>query len=338
MRTLSRAAILLGGAAMTAGLAVRPARAQGLSPVRSIAFFSTTTLPLWVAQEQGYFARERIALSLTAAPGSSYEFQHLMSGDFDFVSTAVDNMIALDEGQGDVAFPAPPDFVAVLGSDRGFLSLYARPEVRSFDDLRGKTFPADAAGSGYALLLRRMLDLHGLEEPDYRIEAVGGSLPRLQKMQSSPQYAATLLSPPYDLQAKALGFRLLGTGADAVPEYQASATVARRSWLATNDDVTVRYIRALLSALDWIFDPRNSAAAIALLAERTKLAPAVAAATFPSMVDPKNGLLRHGEIGLAGMQSVLALRNAYGVPHKDLNDPHKYYDDRYWRQATGSAS
>lgn len=332
MRGATRSSFLIAAATL-AGAETARALAQGAKPLRLIAFFSTTTLPIWAAQAQGFFVREGIALTLAQAPGSAAAFVRLSAGDVDLITVAVDNMIAYDEGQGDATLPNPPDFVAIMGGDGGSLGLYARPEVASYADLRGKTLPVDAVGSGYSLLLRQMLENHGLGPTDYRLEAFGGSTQRLAKLESGPLYAATLLSAPYDLQARQAGYKLLGTGKDGAAAYQASATVARRDWLARNGDLAVGYIRAILAGLDWIFDPRNRAAATALLAERLQLAPAVAAEVFPGIVDPVNGLFRDGRISGAGMQTVLVLRGKYGVPRLNLTDAKKYYDERYYLQA-----
>jgi len=332
VRAATRSSFLIAVAALAAGRPVR-AIAQSAKSLRLISFFSTTTLPIWAAQAQGFFAREGVALTLTQAPGSAEAFVRLSAGDVDLITAAVDNMIAYDEGQGDAKLPNPPDFVAIMGADSGSLGLYARPEVSSYADLRGKTLPVDAVGSGYSLLLRQMLDNHGLGVNDYQLEAVGGSTQRLAKLRSAPLYAATLLSAPYDVQARQAGYKLLGTGKDGATAYQASATVARRSWLAGNADLAVSYIRAVIAGLDWIFDPRNRAAATVLLAERLKLAPELAAEVFPGVIDPVNGLFRDGRISAAGMETVLALRGKYGVPRLTLTDPKKYYDERYYLQA-----
>jgi ABC-type nitrate/sulfonate/bicarbonate transport system substrate-binding protein len=328
----SRSTFLIAAAALAAATEAR-VQAQVAKPLRLISFFSTTTLPIWAAQAQGYFTREGIALALVQAPGSAEAFVRLSAGDVDLITAAVDNMIAYDEGQGDAKLPNPPDFVAIMGADSGSLELYARPEVTSYADLRGKTLPVDAVGSGYSLLLRQMLENRGLRVDDYRLEAVGGSPQRLAKLQSAPLYAATLLSAPYDIQARQAGYKLLGTGKDGAAAYQASATVARRAWLAGNADLAIGYIRAILSGLDWIFDPRNRSAATALLAERLKLAPEVAGEVFPGVVDPANGLFRDGRINAAGMATVLMLRGKFGVPKLTLSDPKKYYDERYYLQA-----
>ena len=51
------------------------------------------------------------------------------------------------------------------------------------------------------------------------------------------------------------------------------------------------------------------------------------------MLDPAIGLQRKGELDIAGLHTVLALRSEYGQPQKKLSDPAKYYDSSYYNKA-----
>ena len=96
-------------------------------------------------------------MTLTPTPGSVYQFQHLSAGDFEIGSTALDNIVAYDEGEGEAPLPNPADFAAIMGGDSGFLQLWARPEIGSYADLRGKLLAVDAIRTGFTFVLRRML-------------------------------------------------------------------------------------------------------------------------------------------------------------------------------------
>lgn len=330
---IARSSFVAGSAAAVAALPLAAA-AQTTPTLRLIVFAGTDLLPIWIADAKGLFAKEGIAVTLTQTPGSVYQFQHLSAGDFDVALTAIDNIIAYDEGQGQVPLPNPADFVAFMGGDNGFLYLYARPEITSYADLKGKTLAVDALTTGYAFVLKRMLEKNGLRDGDYKLEAVGGTPARYQKLTTSPDCAATLLNTPFDLQALAFGCKSLGDAMSVVGRYQALCPVASKAWLAKNGDLAVRYIRANLAALDWMYNPANRAEAIALLGSKLQMAANVAADLFALLVDPKLGMARKGQMDVPGIRTVLALRSAYGLPPKQLTDPLKYYDDRYYRQAT----
>jgi ABC-type nitrate/sulfonate/bicarbonate transport system substrate-binding protein len=318
----------------TGALAITPVMARASAiPVRMIGFFSSGTLPYWVADAQGFFAREGLAVSMTPAPGSVAQFTRLSAGEFDIATTAIDNIIAYDEGQGEATLPNPADFVAIMGGDPGFLQLWARPEITGYADLKGKLLAVDALTTGYAFVLRKMLEKHGIRGSDYALEAVGNTAQRFARMQRGTDCVAALISPPFDVNARAAGFRFLDHATDVIGPYQGGTLVARRAWLAQNRDVAVRFIRAVRAGLRWLFEPANRDAAAALLAERTKIALPAAASLLPSLLDPKNGLVPSGAIDPSGVANVLSLRTEYALPHKTLGTLSGYYDGSFFAQS-----
>jgi ABC-type nitrate/sulfonate/bicarbonate transport system substrate-binding protein len=116
-----------------------PASAQSLQAVSVIVFPGGFNWPIWVAQEHGYFAKNGVEVTLTDTPNSVFQLTNLMDGKFDIAVTAIDNVIAYVEGQGEVPVARPPDLFAFMGGDNGLLSLTSIPEVKSYADLKGRT-------------------------------------------------------------------------------------------------------------------------------------------------------------------------------------------------------
>jgi ABC-type nitrate/sulfonate/bicarbonate transport system substrate-binding protein len=318
------------GAAAAAVVLPRPAFAQAV-PLRVIGFFSGTTLPLWAADANGFFARENLNVTLTSTPGSVYQFQHLSAGDFEIGATALDNIVAYDEGDGEAPLPNPADFVAIMGGDSGFLQLWARPEIGSYADFRGKLLAVDAIRTGFTFVLRRMLQAHGVMPGEYELVPVGNTPARLARMQQGTDCVGALLAPPSDVAARAAGFKLLDRATDVIGSYQAGVQVARRSWLAANGETAVKFIRATRAGLAWVYTPANRSAAAELLAARTRISPEAAAGLLGGLLDPKTGFDRNGSLDSAGVRTVLDLRTAY--TGKRLGDPEKYEDLSYYRRS-----
>src|SRR3979411_1816039 len=148
--------------------------------VNLIVFPGGFNWPVWVAQEKGLFARNGLEVRITPTPGSAFQLTNLIDGKFDIAMTAIDNLIAYREGQGEVPKPGP-DMFAFMGGDNGFLRLVTVPEVKSFGDLRGKTLSVDALTTGYAFVLLEILERNGLQKDrDYKTAAAGGGLERCQ--------------------------------------------------------------------------------------------------------------------------------------------------------------
>src|SRR6267142_2431002 len=125
-------------------------------PVNLIVFPGGFNWPVWVAQEKGLFAKNGIEVRITPTPSSVFQLTNLIDGKFDIAMTAIDNLIAYREGQGEVP-KLGPDLFAFMGGDNGFLRLVTVPEVKSYRELRGKTLSVDALTTGYAFVLFEML-------------------------------------------------------------------------------------------------------------------------------------------------------------------------------------
>jgi ABC-type nitrate/sulfonate/bicarbonate transport system substrate-binding protein len=289
--------------------------------------------PIWVAQEKGLFAKHGIAPTITPTPSSAFQLQNLIEGKFDIAMTAIDNLIAYREGQGEAKADGP-DLIAFMGGDNGFLRLVAVPEVKSFNDLRGKTLSVDALTTGYAFVLLELMERNGLTlNRDYRTERAGGVLQRFNALLEK-KHAGTMLISPFEVQAEAQGFNRLANASDALGAYQGLVGGARKAWADANRDAVIGYIRAFSEAVDWLYAPQNRSEAIAIFRKNLPQATEQAANTaYNVLLSPKDGFQRNAQIDLKGVETVLRLRSKYGQPQRTLSDPRRYYDDSFYRAA-----
>src|SRR5450631_3852672 len=137
--------------------------AQNLESVSVIGFPGEFNWPLWVAQEKRYFAKGSIEVKLTPTPNSVFQLTNLIEGKFDIGVTAIDNVVAYMEGQGEAPVSIQPDLFVSMGGDNGLLSLAVLPEIKTFQDLKGKTLSVDAMTTGYAFVLFDLLKRSGLK-------------------------------------------------------------------------------------------------------------------------------------------------------------------------------
>jgi ABC-type nitrate/sulfonate/bicarbonate transport system substrate-binding protein len=90
------------GRAQARGEAPPPTtEAQAGDTLQVIVFGGGFNLPIWAAQEQGFFEDESVSVELTNTPGSAFQLQNLIDGNFDIAMTAADNVVAYQEGQGE---------------------------------------------------------------------------------------------------------------------------------------------------------------------------------------------------------------------------------------------
>lgn len=316
-----------------AGFAMTQVRAQEPAAVTVNVFSGGFNWPSFVAQEKGFFERNGIRVTLQATPNSVAQMTGLAEGRFDIAMTAVDNIIAYVEGQGEAPIGPQPEFFAFMGSDNSFLNLVVAPDIKTFSDLRGKSLSVDARTTGYAFVLLEMLRRNGLSEGDYHIETVGGTAQRWEALRQRKQ-SGTLLSAPFNILAKEQQFRQLAQASRTLGPYQGNVAATRRSWAKANRSKVIAFIRGYAQAVDWLYDPTHRDEAIGILRKNLpEMSPPLAAQTYAELLDPRDGFFRKGQMSLDGLRTVLALRSRYGKPKKDLTDPMKYYDPSYSDEA-----
>jgi ABC-type nitrate/sulfonate/bicarbonate transport system substrate-binding protein len=327
---LARLGILCALIAAT-GVAVR-AQAQNPQPLSVIVFPGGFNWPIWAAQEQGYFAKGGVEVKLTNTPNSVFQLTNLIEGKFDLAMTAIDNVIAYMEGQGEAPVATTPDLFAFMGGDNGLLSLAVVPDVKTYQDLKGRTLSVDAMTTGYAFVLFDLLRRNGLAMGDYKVEKAGGVLARWEALKEK-KHDGTMLLAPFDILATAAGFNILQYAIDVYGHYQGLVGATRRGWAKQKPEKVQAYIRGYTEGLAWLSAPGNKEAAIALLRKNLpQMSPELAAQSYAVLINPR-GFSPKAQIDIDGVKTVLDLRSRYGEPKKTLADPAKYYDPQYYNAA-----
>lgn len=325
---LSTLAAAVIGAVASGG----PAGAQ--THLEMIGFGGASNLPIWVAQDKGLFAKEGLNVKLSATKGSIAQMKDLMAGKYQVASTSIDNVIAYTEGQADVKIDNY-DVVAVGGVHSGLNSVVTRPEIKTYQEIKGKPVAVDALSTGYAFVLFKILEKNGLKfGKDYTVVSVGGGPQRLEAMESKKAVAA-VISAPNDTEAAAMGYHILADAAKELGGYQGSAYAVRSSWAKAHEKETVAWLRGLIAAHDYVF--AHKAESMAVLRKHVKKLDEQQAETiYKSLTQGAGGLNQKAEINMAGMKTVLALRDEYAKPKKTLTDPTKYSDLSYYKKALAS--
>jgi len=297
------------------------------TPLRTKVFPGAQALPLMAGVQQKIFERHGIQLELLFTTNSQELRDGLATGDFQVAHSAVDNAVAMVE-------MAKHDVVIVTGGDSSMNEFFVQPEIGSFQDLKGKTVIVDAVNTAYALQAKKILRLNGLQDSDYTLKPVGGTLFRYRAMREDKANAASMLNPPFSIDAPGAGLKSLGRAVDLVGPYQATGAFVLRKWASSNADLLERYLAAHIEATRWTVAPANKDAGVKMLAERFKLSPEVAARTWELLTDPKFGLAPDAQFNMAGFRNVLALRaEIEGSWGGSAPAPDRYVDLSYYEKA-----
>jgi NitT/TauT family transport system substrate-binding protein len=165
-------------------------------------------LPLYVAKQKGFDRENGVDLDLQII-GGRVGVQSMLGGSLDFTSSAGSILNARLGGA--------PVVVLMIGIDKSTYMLYARPEIRAVQDLKGKTVAVDTVGGSQYSELGLALQKLGMELSDLTVVGVQAAA-RLPALESGA-VDAMVVSPPEDVRAERLGLgfhRLLRLGDSVV--------------------------------------------------------------------------------------------------------------------------
>jgi len=331
-----RILVLLALACAACAIARAQPQPESRTTVRVVAFAGGWNLPLWAAQRQGFFEQQGIAVELSYTPSSGALVSGLMAGRYDLALAAIDNLVATQEGQGDGAPLRDPDLVAVMGVDNGFLSVVAERSVATIADLRGKKVAVDSPNTGFAFVLRELLQTSGVGESEVTVVRGGATELRYAGLVAGT-FDATLLRTPFDILAAERGFRVVAR-ADSLGPYLGTSGFVRRSWASGHEAALVGFLRAYRSAMRWLVDPaRRDVAEALLVANLRDMTPELARRAAETLLAERGGLLRDLELDPAALAAVLKLRAKYGRPERTLGDASRYVDGSYRAKAIAGA-
>jgi ABC-type nitrate/sulfonate/bicarbonate transport system substrate-binding protein len=288
---------------------------------------SVSSLYLFVAQRQGFFAREDLKLELVPIAGGT------------------DKMVAaLDQGAVDVAQTATPyliraalagsDAVAIAGETANpIYSLIAKPQIQSVAELKGRVVGLSLPIDTISISMRKLLALKGLNSTDYRVKELVGTPVRFDCLKRG-ECDAVPLGQPEDFVAIAQGYRRLALSTEAVAAFQFQVVAARRAWAQANKDVIVRFVRALGAAFGFIRDGANRDEVVKAIVDLTGSSEAIARQTLALYFEPDKGVMpKRAEINLEGLAQVIAFIEEGGVIKPPRPVPERFVDLQYLRAA-----
>ena len=283
------------------------------------------------AGERGFFKEENIRVETNIVTDSPTLLRNLISGRYDLILNNADNVIAWAEGQG--ADPQQNDFIIFLGGSRGVRQkLVVVSSVNDFSDLKGKLLAVDAPTTGYAIVMIYILKKHGLElNRDYTFKSFGNSVKRAEAMSRGDAWGAMMSLPDDEIHKRA--FKVLARSEDHVPHYARGLGATRREWAEANEELLVRFIRAMIRATDWIMDGKNREEAVKLLLPDNKNSKARAEKTYEESISPRFGFTPRSRIDMEGIQMILKLRETAGLMKPPVPKPEKYVDERFYKKA-----
>ena len=278
--------------------------------------------PHLVAEYKGFFARENLEVRFHETTYAPDHNKGMAEGKWDFTLSSADTMIARTTTDG-------VDYMLFMQAEEGLSAyLIGQPGFDSIDKLRGQLLAGDPGDSNLDLIRKKILRQHGMDDSEYRIEIIGSSPVRLQAFLER-RVVAAMLTPPASDKAVEAGGILLADANNYVPGWPLTCGWTLRPWLSEHRELVVRFIRAWAAATDWLLNPKNREETLKLSMDKEKLSPKAAEIAYSKVV-PK------ARINPAAIATVIELRKEMGVYKPPFDAPQRFFDESYWRAATGS--
>jgi len=181
--------------------------------------------------------------SLVSFRGDSEVAQALAGDSIDVSFASLNGLInLLNSNQPVTAF-----YSGFHQADFTFVSVAG---VKSWGDLKGKSFGISTFGSLTDALSRYALRRHRLEaEKDVQIIQVGGTPSAFAALKAG-RIGAAILSPPFQWQAQEEGLTILGTQArDVAPDWPKHVITAKTAFVNENPNTITALLRAHVAAI-----------------------------------------------------------------------------------------
>lgn len=286
-------------------------------------FSNAGTVPLEIAVQQGFFEDVGLAVEINGTPSSKAQMTGVIDGRYDIAATAIDNVVAYNSGQGASPTERVSDLKVFLGSASYRLPFVVGPDVTHFHDLRGRTIAVDAVNTGFAFLLREMLEINGLSTDSYNFESVGAPKERWQAVERG-EAAGALLNAHFEAIAHQANCKTLTSDPDPWDNYEGNTFCAGAGFLT--DGPVEAFIAAVLKGVAFTKDPVNiEVVGMALSQHLGDLDPNAALEVAKSLQGPHSILVDGLPVSRSGIETVLRLREKYtstklGLTPDDLCD------------------
>jgi ABC-type nitrate/sulfonate/bicarbonate transport system substrate-binding protein len=287
---------------------------------------SSSHLPLWIAHEQGLFARKGVDAEILILEDASRR----IAGDIPFGVIGIPAAISAASEGRNLKVLVTLDAARVTGH------LMARHDIKTPEALRGKRLGVNRIGTGAWIHSILALDHLGLDPKRDGISFVEiGSVPQLVQALEAGGIDAVVVDPGQSAQLKGKGFSLLLDMYPANISGVQSALVVAGAYLRDHPDVVEKVVAGLVEGIGFSLAPQNEATVRKTLMARMKIStPAAAESGYRNFLSRANRKPYASIAAMQNMQRVMALNDAtvLNVKIEDLAD------DRFVRKLDESGA
>jgi len=234
-------------AAVAATLAVATSAAAQVTPEKpkvtiGLPVHTSTFLPLYMAEEAGFFHEEGLDAEIVAFRGGTEVVRGMVAGAVDIgVGAFAEALVGIESGQ--------PIKVFYGGFNMAVFDWYSVPSIKTLEQAKGARFGITTVGSSTDFLTRYALSSRGLDpRRDVRIVQGGGSGPRMAAM-AAGQLDVNIFATPEKFMAADQGYNLLMRQTDIAEDYPFHVFYAKQDFLTTRPNTAKAVLRAFVKGV-----------------------------------------------------------------------------------------
>jgi NitT/TauT family transport system substrate-binding protein len=203
----------------------------------------SSSVPYWVAKEAGLFKKHGLDIDLLFINGSTRGVQSLIAGDLNFSGAVGTSAMNGAMAGGDVV---------IINGLVNTLPYYliGKPEIKSVEDLKGRSAAVHIPGTSADFALRLALKKVGIPYEDIKGIMVGGSPARIAAVMGG-QVDFTVVTEPGKIKGEKAGLKVIMDMAKLNIPFQFTCTVTTGRMIRDNPDAVMNLVKAMAEAVHY---------------------------------------------------------------------------------------
>jgi ABC-type nitrate/sulfonate/bicarbonate transport system substrate-binding protein len=295
------AKLLLAGFLAIVLQSIGDAATAASAPAKVVIGYAATTarlMPLWIAQEQGFFAKNGIESEPVLLRGGTTLVTGLASGDVQIGRTAGAAVLSAVGAGHELKMLA-------TFSGRNSYDVVVRPNIKRVEDIRGKKIAINSLGGGTWMGAMLWLEHFGLDPQRDQIllQSVGDQSVQAQALEAGVVDVA-FVDSFYSKWLKQKGMTILADYSELKQPLVSQSMVVQRIFLQQHGDIAENYLKSEIEGVAFAVAPKNKPAVIKTLMRRLRTD---AAGAEDGYVDLLRGVDRKPLASLEGMRNLQRL-------------------------------
>ena len=271
------------------------------APSRLVIGYAATTprlMPLWMARDQGFFAKYGIDSEPVLLRNGANLVTGMAAGDIHIGRTA---------GAAVLSAVAAGHEIKMLAtfSSRNSYDVVVRPNIKRAEDLRGKKLAINSVGGGTWIGAMLWLEYFGIDvqRDQILLQSIGDQGMQSQALESGV-VDVVFVDSVYSKLLKQKGMTILAESGELKQPLVSQSTIVPRAFLQQHPDIAEGYLKGEIEGIAFATAPKNKPAVIKTLMRRLRVDAAAAEEGYSDML---RGIDRKPFASLEGMRNLQRL-------------------------------